>query len=238
MSLIPTHRQRNLHQQAVDEIARMIVEGRFQQKQTLPDEESLGSRLGVSRTVVREAIKTLSAKGLVKARTKLGTVVMPDTDWNWLDRDLLYWLEEARRDLEFLSQLTEMRLIFEPAGAELAAIRATEDEIEVIHQAYLDMERNCDQVDVYYEADLGFHTAVLNASHNDFLRPMINLIRPALRVSLGVTNPGARHSRRILPEHFAVVDTIMRRDPPQAKQAMERHLHNAWQRIQNQLGTV
>ena len=90
-----TYRQRNLHSQVVREIGSRIMRGFFKPMDVLPDEESMGNQLGVSRTVVREAIKVLSAKGLVETRPRRGTLVLQDRFWNRLDPDVLSWIDEA-----------------------------------------------------------------------------------------------------------------------------------------------
>jgi GntR family galactonate operon transcriptional repressor len=229
-----TYRQRNLHSQVVREIGSRIVLGFFKPMDVLPDEESMVNQLGVSRTVVREAIKVLSAKGLVETRTRRGTLILPDRFWNRLDPDVLSWIDEAGHDAQFLQQLTEMRKIIEPAAASLAAERASDSEIAEIAKACTTMQAKLDDEQAYAEADTDFHCAILEASHNAFLKPITHAIRAALRSSLKVTNPTA-YSDQSLPLHLEILDAIRRRDPQAAAEAMQRHLEYTWERIKKEL---
>src|SRR6187399_3464470 len=118
-----TYPRRGLHGAVVHEIGVRIVDGQLQPGETLPDNGFLGEP-DVSRTVVREAIKVLAAKGLVESRPKTGTRVRAPESWNLLDPDVLAWQQEGTPQPVFLRKLTEVRLIVEPAAAELAAQRA------------------------------------------------------------------------------------------------------------------
>lgn len=228
------YRQRNLHSQVVREIGSRIVCGFFKPLDVLPDEGSLGNQLGVSRTVIREAIKVLSAKGLVETRTRRGTLILSDSFWNRLDPEVLSWIEEAGQDAQFLQQLTEMRRIVEPAAASLAAERANEAEIAALAAAYAAMQANLNDEQAYADADTNFHCVILEASGNAFLKPVTHAIRAALRSSLKVTNPTA-HSDQSLPLHLEILNAIRSRDPEAAASAMQRHLKYTWNRIQKEL---
>ena len=228
------YRQRNLHGQVVREIGSRIVRGFFKPLDVLPDEESMGDQLGVSRTVVREAIKVLAAKGLVETRTRRGTLIQPDRFWNRLDPDVLSWINEAGHDAQFLRQLTEMRRIVEPAAASLAAERAGEAEIAAIAEACKKMQASLNDEQAYAEADINFHCTLLEASRNEFLKPIAHAIRAALRASLKVTNPTA-HSDQSLPLHLEILNAIGRHDPQAAARTMHRHLEYTWKRIEKEL---
>lgn len=228
------YRQRNLHNQVVNEIGGSIVRGVLKPSDVLPDEGTMSGQLGVSRTVVREAIKVLAAKGLVETRTRRGTIVLPDTYWNRLDPDVLTWIDLAGQDESFLKQLTEIRKIVEPAAAGMAAERATAEEMQEIQRAFEDMQRNTEQGQNYTEADMRFHAAILEASHNAFLKPLANAIRAALHASMKVTDPNA-HRDQSLPLHRDILEAIRKRDAKAAAEAMRLHLDYTWQRIQKEL---
>jgi DNA-binding FadR family transcriptional regulator len=229
-----TYRKRNLHSQVVREIGSRIVRGFFKPMDVLPDEESMVNQMGVSRTVVREAIKVLAAKGLVETRTRRGTLILHDRFWNRLDPDVLSWIDEAGHDAQFLQQLTEMRKIVEPAAASLAAERADESEIAGIAEACATMQANLNDEQAYAEADTNFHCTILEASQNAFLKPIAPAIRAALRTSMKVTNPTA-HSDQSLPLHLEILNAIRRHDPKAAAEAMQRHLEYTWDRIEKEL---
>ena len=111
--------------------------------------------------MLREAIKVLAAKGLVEARPKTGTRVSPRHRWNLLDPDVLAWQQDGSSPVAFLSKLTEVRLIIEPAAAELAARRANAREIEAIEGAYREMEASLrngtEDYEAFDRADIVFH---------------------------------------------------------------------------------
>src|SRR6476660_7156500 len=134
-----TYPKRGLHGSVVHEIGVRILEGELKPGDTLPDNGSLAEP-EVSRTVVREAIKVLAAKGLVESRPKTGTRVRPRTDWNLLDPDVLAWQFAAGPFTRFIEDLFELRQMIEPQAAAMAARRAGPVEIERIEQAYLGME--------------------------------------------------------------------------------------------------
>lgn len=187
----------------------------------MPDETALSERFGVSRTVVREAIKVLASKGLVETRPKVGTQVRPRRDWNLLDSDVLAWRYEVGPDEGFLEDVSEVRAIIEPPAAALAARRATPDEVTAILAWCGRMEEAApDDVDRYIDADMGFHTAILDACHNDLLAQLSDTITMALRLSrrLTVTVPGS--SLAAMPAHQNVAAAIRDRDPGAAESAM------------------
>ena len=112
----------------------------------LPSESNLEVRFGVGRGVVREAIKTLSGKGLISVRPRHGTRVLPRSDWSLLDRDVLSWLiGHDKPDVELLLAVQEVRSIIEPAAAALAAARATKSDRQRISAALRAMENSTDQ---------------------------------------------------------------------------------------------
>src|SRR5207249_5155549 len=149
-----------LHGQIVHDIGRQILSGEIQPGEVLP----LRSGRPASRTVLREAIKVLAAKGLVESRPKTGTRVRPRPSWNLLDPDVLAWQREGASPAQFLRKLTEVRRIVEPAAAELAGERANAREVAGIEEAFRHMESALAVRAVDYEAfdiaDMRFHRAI------------------------------------------------------------------------------
>src|ERR687885_155517 len=156
---IRTYPRRGLHGAVVHEIGVRIVRGELEPGDTLP-ENGLLDEPGVSRTVLREAIKVLAAKRLVESRPKTGTRVRPRRDWNLLDPDVLAWQIEAGPDADFLGQALELRRMIEPAAARLAAERATDGQIAALRRAYKGMAAAGDALDAFMEPDLRFHTVL------------------------------------------------------------------------------
>ncbi len=228
--------KRNLKDQLVDELGGDIVAGRLKPGDLLPSEDVLLARFGVSRTVLREALNVLSAKGLVDPRPKRGTVVSPRAEWSQLDPSILAWrstgdaVEHTGEVTARLNQLMEMRRIIEPAAAALAAQRGTAEDFSQLTAAYEAMER-ASSPEAFMAADLTFHIGCLHAAHNDFLLPIAHAIRSAMVTSLRVTNPDPHENRNVsLPLHRAILDAIVSRQPNEAASAMERHLDDTEQR--------
>lgn len=229
-------KRNNLHRQVVDTLGLRIVQGTIKVGETLPTEAELSLELGVSRTVTREAIKVLSEKGLVVSRPKTGTQVQPRTNWNLLDADILNWEYEVGPRNDFLRKLTEVRRIIEPHTSELAAQRATPDEIAFMEDAYRRMEMSVEDDNAYIAADMQFHAAIVKASHNELLEQIINTIRVALVASRKVTTQIPGGSSEALPLHYAVLDAIRRRQPQAAYQAMEYLINRAANDIERIIG--
>jgi DNA-binding FadR family transcriptional regulator len=175
--------QHDLHGRVAYELGTEILRGDFLPASTLPREAELMERFGVSRTVLREALRTLTSKGLIESRPKIGTRVRPQQAWNLLDADVLEWYSRVAKPLQFAIKLQEMREMIEPYAAALAA--ANHDDAALVrlsdaHQAMLDA-RN---VDEWVRADLRFHLSVLNACSNELLVPLGTLIERTLEAQL------------------------------------------------------
>jgi GntR family galactonate operon transcriptional repressor len=217
--------RRNLHGHVVHTIGGRIVRGLIKPGEALSSED-LSASLGMSRTVLREAIKVLAAKGLVESRPKTGTRVRPRSAWNLLDADVLGWQRGTKLDERFLRQLTEVRRIVEPAAAELAAQRATTRDLAAIDEAYRRMEtalaRSSPLDDDFVEADKRFHTAILAACRNDLLERMCRVVYSGLDVSFRTTNRLPGRAEQAMPKHRAIVNAIRRRDAAGAGEAMRQ----------------
>jgi len=199
-----------------------IVRGEIAPGMTLPPEHELETRYGAGRSVVREAMKTLAAKGLVSVRPRHGTHVRPVQDWMLLDRDVLGWLRTGDGlDPALLTALEETRAIIEPAAAALAAQRATPEDWLCIKAALDAMEAGQHDPQAAIVADKAFHLAVLDATHNPVLRSFRGAIDAILSAVFDIT-VGVFAGN--LPNHAAVAHSISRRDPAGARQAMERLL--------------
>ncbi|WP_460166924.1 FadR/GntR family transcriptional regulator [Thermostilla marina] len=222
---------RNLCGQVVHDLGLRILSGQVRPGESLPQEWALCDELGVSRTVVREAIKSLAAKGLVESRAKRGTIVRPVCDWNFLDPEVLAWQAGTDPDGRYLFHLTEFRQIFEPAAAAMAAERASDEHLAQIRSAFEEMEQAADSVADFLEADKRFHVAILNATGNPLFGPVANVISTSLENSLRVTNRQAADNQASLPIHRKVLNAISNRCAPEAEQAMLALLDEAGARI-------
>src|SRR5436853_7801637 len=154
---------RNLTYAMLDALGKEIVTG-FYNDRPFPTEAELARRHDVSRSVTREAVKMLTAKGLLTARPRKGTTVRPGSQWNLFDPDVLRWLLERKFPLELLRQFTELRIAIEPAAAALAAAAADDAGRAAIAAGYQRMVAAEAGEDDPLEADIAFHLAILEAS--------------------------------------------------------------------------
>ncbi len=154
----------------VDTLGRRIAAGHYAEGETLPIEQELADSLDVGRNALREAVKVLSGKGLISTAPRAGTRIRPRQDWNLLDQDVLKWHADPDTATRgFMLDLIEMRRIVEPKAAELAAVRATREDVADILSAYERMAAEDADQDQRIEADIDFHSAILMASHNEVL---------------------------------------------------------------------
>jgi len=210
---------RNLHGQVVHELGRRIVGGACAPGEALPNEEDLCRELGVSRTALRESVKVLAAKGLVESRPRIGTRVRASESWNLLDPDVLAWRCATLPDAQFVTHLNEMREIIEPSSAALAARNRTPAQLRQIEEAYAKMGA-AETLEQWVAADLEFHSAILTATNNPLLRPLVSMIGTALESLLGLSARKAGNFKIALPEHGAVLAAIKAQDGPTAMQRM------------------
>ncbi len=211
---------RNVHGHAVDLIAEAIITGRYAPGTTLPPEPQLGEVLGVSRTVVREAVKSLVAKGLLVTGPKVGTRVLAQAQWNWFDPDVVGWLSKAGLTREFLRDLQELRRVVEPAAVRMAAERAGTQDLAEIEAAYAGMKDAIEHGGDYVTHDLRFHQGLLRACHNRMLVQMSKALGALLRTSFEISTTRQDGPANSLPLHRAVLDAVLARSPDQAEQAI------------------
>ncbi|WP_404990111.1 FadR/GntR family transcriptional regulator [Caballeronia sp. LZ065] len=210
---------RDLHGRVAHELGLAILRGDIAPGAALPREAELMERFDVSRTVLREALRTLTSKGLVESRPKVGTRVRPRHAWNLLDTDMLDWYSRVSPPLQFALKLQEMREMIEPYAAALAADNHDDDTLACLtraHQAMADAQN----MDEWVRADLAFHLCVLAACSNELLIPLGALIERTLEGQLRLNAKRAEVYNASLAEHTAVFDAIVARDAAAARRAM------------------
>lgn len=198
-----------------------IVSGRYAPGDTLPTEIDFSERLKVSRSAYREAVRILSAKGMVESRPKTGTRVTDPQLWNLLDPDVLAWYFEAEPDPKLVDGLFELRMIVEPAAAALAAERRTPEHISTMRESLMAMQKHGVDTEEGRTADRAFHAAILEASGN---MPLFSL---ASTIGAGVRWTTIYKARKHelppdpMPDHWRVFDAIAAGGPQSARAAME-----------------
>jgi DNA-binding FadR family transcriptional regulator len=212
----------SIRDRVASRLAKQILSGHYPQGALLPTEAELGAEFKVSRTALREAVRTLAAKGLVETRQRAGTRVRASEDWNRLDIDVLHWMGEIEPDLDFVRGLTEARQIIEPAAAEMAARRATGRNLAAIEEAYDSMcAAKLTDLDACAKADVAFHVAILRASHNPVLANLGNVIGAALMNAFRLTTSASLNYKKTLAAHGEVLEAIRMRHAAIARSRME-----------------
>jgi DNA-binding FadR family transcriptional regulator len=225
----------------VSDLGLGIVTGRLPEGSLLPGDQELLTRYGVSRTVLRESLKTLGAKGLVQARARVGTRVQPRAAWNLFDPDVLVWHAEAGFRPEFLGHLAEIRVALEPEAAALAALRRTPAALKTIENWAERMAKPAIGLEDFVHADLGFHLAVAAAADNPFFVSISTLIEVVLVAMLTISSPAEDPERlaESVEQHRRIARAIANRDPDEARDAMRAVIDNgvdAVRRVQRNPG--
>jgi len=211
---------KNAHGNTMDRLGEAIVAGRYAPGGSIPPEPTLCDDLGVSRTVVREAVKSLVAKGLLVTGPKVGTRVQPSEGWNWFDPDVVAWQSKAGLTRDFLRDLQELRRIVEPAAVRLAAERATAADIAEIETAYAGMKDAIENGGDYVASDLRFHQGLLRACHNRMVVQMSKALGALLRTSFEISTSRPDGPFQSLPLHRAVLDAVIARSASKAERAI------------------
>src|SRR5260221_3269244 len=210
-----------LYEQIVQQVEDSILKGQLKPGDQLPAERDLAQRFGVSRTAVREAVKTLREKGLVEAYSGRGTFVTNGTSQAIRQSlDLMIRINQQ----EGSANLAELRLVLEPDIASLAAPRIEEQLLSTMREAVAVMDRNLHDPDAYVEADLDFHLALAEAVGNPLILSLLDSIVGLLREQRsrifdvqGGPERGQFHHKRILA-------AVEQRDAEAAREAMRAHL--------------
>jgi DNA-binding FadR family transcriptional regulator len=200
-----------------------IITGRLASGAPLPAEDDLLRRFGISRTALRESLKTLAAKGMIQSKTRVGTSVLPASHWNMFDPDVMAWRLEAGVDTDFLLSLYEIRSALEPAAAALAAERRNEADLKRLRAISDEMARSTD-LEGFVTTDLAFHKAILVASGNPLMQSIGAVIEAALVAAFRRSAPHNDQERlaRSIAEHRAIYGAIAAGDGPRAADAMRR----------------
>ena len=209
---------RNLTYGMLDHLGKAIVTGAYENT-PFPTEAELSKQHAVSRSVTREAVKMLTAKGLLSARPRQGTIVQPVSSWNLFDADVLRWLLDRKFSVDLLRQFSELRIAIEPAASALAARAASDEGLAAIRAGFARMEAAERGEDDPLDADIAFHVAILRASANPFFAQFRDLVETALRTSIRFTNR-IKGRTADLAQHGAVMTAIEARDAAAAQAAM------------------
>ncbi|ODT71101.1 MAG: GntR family transcriptional regulator [Pelagibacterium sp. SCN 63-23] len=212
---------RNLHADVLWALGFAIVSGQYPEGSILPSDGELLEQFSVSRTVLREALKTLAAKGMIEARARVGTRVLPRNRWNLFDADVLAWFFELGPEITFLRSLAEVRIGIEIEAAALAAERCAPEEAEAL-LGWVDKMAEAVTPEDFARHDLEFHKAVASASGNPFMASISALVEMALTAAFTISSPV--HEPQALAVtvgvHRRIAEAIRDNDPAAARLAM------------------
>ncbi len=231
--------RRTFQEEIFDQLGQDICSGRFDSGDVLPPEPVLCERFRVSRIVVREAVKSLAAKGILEVRRKTGTVVLPRDQWHLFDPDVIGWYSRsATIDERFVADLMELRRVIEPAAARLAAAKASQADREAIREAYNRMVKSAGVKKDYVPADLAFHNAILTACHNQFLWQMHSALSVILRTSFVISSRVPQGPRKSLSLHEDLCAGIESGNPDAAEQAVLKLIKRAEDDLANAIAAL
>src|SRR3954468_17467625 len=220
-----------LHEHLMRVLVADIASGRVAPGDPLPREADLAGQFGVSRGVARECLRGLEERGLVRVKHGRGATVNADDCWDVFDPDVLGALLRSDHGAAILREYLECRRILEIEAVALAAERATEADLAALSDALARMTSSAERArhnaaaeDLYHEADIAFHRALIAATGN---RALGNMLEPVHRALAAARRPLARPDVRIersLPEHRRILSAVAGRRPEESRAAMRAHL--------------
>lgn len=210
------------HDEIVATLASEILSGSLPPGSRIPTAEELQERFGASRVLMREVTKTLVAKGLVTAKSRVGTHVLSPEYWNWFDPDVLLWRVRLGLDRQLFVHIGELRRAVEPAAAASAARHRTDDDIAAMRKALAGMADAGTDRRRFSAADLEFHIAVAAASGNPLFRSFTSVVETALGAFLQLSTVGVDETAfdESVRHHTFIADAIEARDPERAAEWM------------------
>ncbi|WP_343291280.1 FadR/GntR family transcriptional regulator [Vibrio harveyi] len=224
--------KRSLHVQVAREIARGILSGKLPQGSILPGEMVLCEQFGISRTALREAVKLLTSKGLLESRPKVGTRVINRAYWNFLDPQLIEWMDGLADTDQFCSKFLGLRRAIEPEACALAAIHATAEQRIELSETFQQMVEVAEAEEFdqarWMEVDTRFHSLIFNATGNDFYLPFGNILTTMF---VNFIAHSSEEGSTCIKEHRQIYDAIMAGNPDKARQASANHLLDSKHRL-------
>jgi len=215
----------------VEGLVNVIVSGELAPGDSLPPELPLSQQFGVSRTVLRESIKRLEEKGLVRVVQGRGTVVQPTSAWTMMDRVVLTSLIAHDKTLGVLDELTVVRGRLEAAMAGDAATVRSPAELEVLREILQEMRNTADSPTEFHAADVAFHETVMSISGNRLAESIARVLYERARDSARFTGPVTPELMQYtLVEHTAIFMAIEAGETELSERVMYAHISDAWER--------
>lgn len=226
-------REARLSDKVTDAILETIASNKLKPGDSLPTERELGEQFGVSRTVIREAIRALSAKGMLEVKGGSGVRIVAVNE-ETVRESMRHFVQGSEMDY---GKVDEVRRVLEVAAAGLAAERATPEDIARINETIEQMDNSCEDIESTVQFDIAFHRALATSTHNElFLVLHDSMGEMLLEVRRRNLSRGAGRRRLVVEMHRRIRDAVERHDPEAAKQAMIDHLGEvqaSWDRQAN-----
>ncbi len=218
----PLNLQR-LHEGVVQQITAQIMNKTLLPGESLPSEAALAQQLGVSRTVIREAVRVLVGKGLIVVKHGSGMLVQEPDQWNYLDPAILFEQIRLGHD-SLLHDLLELRRVVEIELAVLAALRRTPEDLETLHSLLQQMKTVLDDPVAYTRLDIAFHQAIFDAARNRLLTQALRSASQALLVGRLISSQRPGGPAASVRGHEEILEAIEAGDQTQARTVMHKHL--------------
>ncbi|MCL1142043.1 FadR/GntR family transcriptional regulator [Shewanella gaetbuli] len=224
--------KRSLHLHVAREIARAILSGELPQNSIIPGEMALCEQFGISRTALREAVKLLTSKGLLQSRPKIGTRVVEKKHWNFLDPQLIEWMEGLTDTNHFCAQFLGFRRAIEPEACALAALNATVEqrkELSLIFQKMSELDAAPElDTDAWIQVDIDFHRVIFFSTGNDFYLPFGNILTTMFENFIAHSS---EEGGTCFNEHKQIYEAIMSGNADKARQISLQHLQSINHRL-------
>jgi len=214
----------------VNGMEKRILQGVYTPGERLPGESSLQTEWGVSRSVVREAMKMLASRGLLDIQQGRGTFVSESTETPLRDQ-LAITLQRSSRGETNWADLLEVRHVLEVEVAGRAAGRASETALDEMCAAVAEMRSHPDQPKGYVDADLRFHRALAEATGNPLWIALLNSLNDLLRQYREEGFRGKASALHAADQHEQILCAVEQGDAAAARQAMQCHLQRSQQDI-------
>lgn len=203
----------------IEYLLHQILSQSLKVNEQLPLSNEICDQLGVSRTVVREAIGVLVSKGMVVSKPGEGTSVLPLSSWMLLDPEVLCWLRESDMAISIIEHLVEIRLIIEPEAAALASIRGTMEQFMAMSEALDRMSSGeHERTTMSTQGDIDFHNIILNASGNIFLARLRDLCMVSVELFVRLTFAKVHSVSQSIENHRKLFEAIRSRNPELARE--------------------
>lgn len=213
----------------VEELANLIIGGTYAEGDVLPTEPALCDEFGFSRTVVREGLKLLEERGLVRVEQGRGTTVQPRTSWDLLDPVVLQIALAYDDDMTLLDDLISIRRVLEREMGAEAATQLTEAELAELADIAEQMEATYDDYDHFRELDNAFHAIIMRASGNEIGLTIVRVIHRHGGATAPLASGASRATlKRTVAEHREIIEALAAGDGELAGERISAHIEARW----------